>query len=102
MVVFDYPNYTDARAQSLIEGTNEIQAAGVMHGDVYPRNMMVFEDEVDPERKRAMYVDFDSAQTYNLDRIPDRQKEWMQIENGVVGNIMERICLLYTSDAADE
>lgn len=36
----------------------EIHKAGVVHDDVYPRNVVVFND--DPER--VMWIDFDRAQ----------------------------------------
>lgn len=58
MLTFWIDNYSRKRAEGFMHLIQEIHKAGVVHGDVYPRNMIVFDD--DPER--VMWIDFDRAQ----------------------------------------
>ena len=51
-------NYSRERAEGFMHIIQEIHKAGVLHDDVYPRNMIVLDD--DPER--VMWIDFDRAQ----------------------------------------
>ena len=51
-------NYSRKRAEGFMHLIQEIHKAGVVHDDVYPHNMVVFDD--DPER--VMWIDFDRAQ----------------------------------------
>ncbi|KAL3471744.1 hypothetical protein BJX99DRAFT_236901 [Aspergillus californicus] len=87
MTPLHFENYSKARADNFLKGINEIQAAGVEHGDVYPRNMMIFED--DPER--VMWIDFDRAQTYDMARLTEKQREWLDFENEITVCIMDRM-----------
>ena len=58
MSKFWIENYSRKRAEGFIHLIQEIHKAGVVHDDIYPRNMIVFDD--DPER--GMWIDFDRAQ----------------------------------------
>ncbi|KAL4799002.1 hypothetical protein BDV19DRAFT_385679 [Aspergillus venezuelensis] len=49
-----YINFIEKRMDNLMSIYKEIQAVGVYHNDIHPRNLMVFEDEVDPKTERAM------------------------------------------------
>lgn len=73
----------------------EIHAAGVYHGDLYPRNMMVQvqEGESGEERERVLLIDFDRAQTFleDLDAIPPRQREWIEEENEMIDWFVENL-----------
>jgi hypothetical protein len=55
MQALHWTNYTRERMDNLIKGIKEIHDALVEHSDVYPKNMMIFND--DPER--AIWIDFD-------------------------------------------
>ncbi|KAL3479252.1 hypothetical protein BJX99DRAFT_86909 [Aspergillus californicus] len=92
-----YTNYTETRMNNLMHIFKEIQSAGVGHNDIHPRNLMVFEDEIDPKRERAMWVDFDSAQTYDPDNLTERQREYMDFNV----EFMEEIADLVKADAEE-
>ncbi|KAL5339821.1 hypothetical protein BJX70DRAFT_397289 [Aspergillus crustosus] len=47
--------------ESLMRGIKMIHEVGVEHGKVEPANMMVFTDEADPMKERAVWVDFERA-----------------------------------------
>lgn len=55
-------NFSEQRLATLREILNDIHQANVLHGDAYPRNMMVSVGESGPER--VLWIDFDSAQTF--------------------------------------
>ncbi|KAL3457957.1 hypothetical protein BJX64DRAFT_292620 [Aspergillus heterothallicus] len=71
-----WSNYTDAKRDNLIQGLEDIHAAGVIHDDIYPRNMMV----VKGDSEKAIWIDFDSAQTWDKDNLTAHQKKWLQFE----------------------
>ncbi|KZF26557.1 hypothetical protein L228DRAFT_264938 [Xylona heveae TC161] len=73
-------NYTEKRMDNLVTGIREIHKALVRHGDVKPRNMMVVKD--DPER--VVWIDFNRAETYDRDKITDRQKGFLEEEEELV------------------
>ncbi|KAL4970504.1 uncharacterized protein BDV14DRAFT_195191 [Aspergillus stella-maris] len=79
--------------EKLISIFEEMQAAGVDHNDIHPRNLMVFEDEVDSDRERAMWIDFDSAQTYDsdLEKRTERQREYMDLDTELAKEIAELV-----------
>jgi tRNA A-37 threonylcarbamoyl transferase component Bud32 len=80
----DWTNYNERRMQKFVDGLNAIHAAQVYHDDVHPRNMMIVEG--DPER--AIWIDFDRAQTFNGD-LTERQKEWIAVENELVAEMAD-------------
>ncbi|KAL4918735.1 hypothetical protein BDW62DRAFT_217515 [Aspergillus aurantiobrunneus] len=88
MMPLHWKNYTKGRADTLLKEIREIQAAGIEHCDVYPRNMMVFEDDANPNRDRAIWIDFDRSQTYDMDRLTQLQREWLDIEMWIAVRIM--------------
>lgn len=77
--------YTKRRMQNFISGIREIHKALVLHCDVNPRNMMVVEN--DPER--AVWLDFDRAQTYYADNLSQRQKSFIKMEELNVSQFAE-------------
>lgn len=96
----DYKTYTPERAKKFISGMDAIQAAGVMHGDVNSRKMMVADKG---EGERLVYVGFDRAQTYEAGRVPERQRGWMEDEKRVLGDILGGMVgpFIYITSSAD-
>ncbi|KAL3451373.1 hypothetical protein BJX65DRAFT_293393 [Aspergillus insuetus] len=77
MEAMHWTNYTDAKRDNFIRGLEEIHAAGVIHDDLYPRNMMV----INGDSAKAIWIDFDRAQTWDQDNLTDKQKGWLQFES---------------------
>lgn len=73
--------------QKFLTGIREIHNVLIEHSDVYPRNMMVVDD--DPER--AIWIDFDRAQTFNASTLTERQQGWLDYEYEIVKDIMSRM-----------
>lgn len=73
-----FENVTQECLDSLHDGIKAINSARVLHNDPFPKNMMVFSE--DPAR--AMWLDFDRAETYSLDRDLTRDElENLEIED---------------------
>lgn len=53
-------NYSDALYSQAVEGMKEIHRAGVLHRDIYPRNMLLVRGGPD----RLVWIDFDVATTF--------------------------------------
>jgi hypothetical protein len=77
MEAMHWTNYTDAKRDNLIRGLEEIHAAGVIHDEIHPRNMMV----VKGDSEKAIWIDFDRAQTWDKDNLSDEQKGWLRFES---------------------
>ncbi|PWY64404.1 hypothetical protein BO83DRAFT_369340 [Aspergillus eucalypticola CBS 122712] len=75
----DLSHYSPQRLDKLREILDDIHAAGVLHADPKPRDMMV---SVAEEEERVLWIDFDSAQTFTefVDLSP-RQQKWFDKEN---------------------
>ncbi|OOF90573.1 hypothetical protein ASPCADRAFT_135035 [Aspergillus carbonarius ITEM 5010] len=85
-------NFSKKRAHQLHHILLEIYRAGIYHGDPYPRNMMVQEDE-----DRVLWVDFDRAQTLTPDSLQQYQVEWLEEE----ADMMDYFVKALTADARD-
>ncbi|KAJ0413121.1 hypothetical protein BJY00DRAFT_306542 [Aspergillus carlsbadensis] len=85
MEAIHWTNYTAAKRDNFIRGLEEIHAAGVIHDDVYPRNLMV----VKGDAERAIWIDFDRAQTWDEDNLSDRQKGWLDFERELVVELLQ-------------
>jgi len=83
MQMLYWTNYTKKRMDNFIKGLQKIHEALVEHSDVYPRNMMIVEG--DPER--AIWIDFDRAQTFDPDNVTEKQNEWIEFEKELVADI---------------
>ncbi|KAE8149559.1 hypothetical protein BDV25DRAFT_130264 [Aspergillus avenaceus] len=79
MQEIDLSTFSVKRVSQLRQILSEIHAAGVYHGDPFPRNMMVQKDS-----DRVLWVDFDRAQTFSLDSITARQRQWLDEEDELV------------------
>jgi len=53
----------------------------------------------DPER--AIWIDFDRAQTFDPDHITEQQNEWMDFENELVADIGVCMASLNPSDSLE-
>ncbi|PKY03227.1 hypothetical protein P168DRAFT_291359 [Aspergillus campestris IBT 28561] len=86
----DLSNYTERRLETLRDILDEIHNAGVLHGDAYPRNMMV---SLSPgERDRVLWIDFDSAQTFaEGDSLSSRQRQWVGDEVELVDYFVDAL-----------
>ncbi|RAK89631.1 hypothetical protein BO79DRAFT_145763 [Aspergillus costaricaensis CBS 115574] len=84
----DLSNYSPQRLAKLREILDDIHAAGVLHADPKPRNMMVsLADE-----ERVLWIDFDSAQTFTefVDLSP-RQQKWFDNENEMMDYFVDAL-----------
>jgi serine/threonine protein kinase len=81
-------NYTQQRVDNFVQGIGEIHKALVRHRDPKPRNMMVVAD--DPER--AVWIDFDRAETYDADQLTSDQEALLEEEEEIVVGFRE--CLV--------
>lgn len=75
----DLSTYSEERLEKLHAILKEIHAAGVLHDDLYPRNMMV---QVDTGR--VLWIDFDRAQTFVEGAITKMQQEWIDFEKALM------------------
>lgn len=84
---FEPSQFSTARANRLRAAIVELHKAGVHHGDPYPRNVIVQE-----ETDRAVWIDFDHADTFPPDSRPKRQeknmKSWMEMEDELVHELL--------------
>lgn len=79
-------NYNEKTMRNFVDGLNVIHEALMEHGDVHPRNMMIVEGE--PER--AIWIDFDRAQTFNGE-LTERQEEWIAFEKALMAEMADFI-----------
>lgn len=79
-----WTNYDETRMRKFVESMDEIHRALIWHGDIHPRNMMMVEEE--PER--AIWIDFDRAQTFNR-KPSERQQGWIDFETELVGELAD-------------
>jgi Lipopolysaccharide kinase (Kdo/WaaP) family len=94
MQMLDLLTFSAARLQQLVTIMNEIHQANILHGDPYPRNMMV----VSGETERVLWIDFDRAQTYTAP-LTERQQKGLDFEaelvaefaDGLVSNLSIRL-----------
>ena len=73
-------NYSKRRMENFINGIEQIHRALVEHSDTEPRNMMVVQG--DPER--AIWIDFDRAQTLHAKSMTEIEKERISFEKELV------------------
>lgn len=72
-----------------INKIHKIRKALVWHSDIHPRNMMIVED--DPER--AIWIDFDRAQTFDMNGLTERQEKWIAFESELVAELgVDMVC----------
>ncbi|KAJ6185716.1 hypothetical protein N7519_007017 [Penicillium mononematosum] len=68
----DLSNFSLRYLRQLRHILDEIHDAGVLHGDPYPRNMMISADQC-----KALWIDFDSAHTFSQS-LSTRQEIWFK------------------------
>ena len=85
----DLSNYTPQRLAKLREILDDIHAAGVLHADPKPRNMMV---SVAEEEERVLWIDFDSAQTVSECGDPSpKQRRWFDQEDEMMDYFVDAL-----------
>ena len=82
----DLTNYTKDRAVALQNIIREIHKARVVHGDPYPRNMMV-----QPETDRVLWIDFDRAQTLPYGPLDFYVQDWFEMDVGMTDQLMDEL-----------
>ncbi|KAL3478680.1 hypothetical protein BJX99DRAFT_224143 [Aspergillus californicus] len=55
--------YSEALYPQAVEGMKEIHKAGVVHEDIYPKNLLLVRG--DGESDKLVWIDFDVATTFN-------------------------------------
>ncbi|KAL7662254.1 hypothetical protein ACMYSQ_001601 [Aspergillus niger] len=84
----DLSNYSPKRLAKFREIFDDIHAAGVLHADPKPRNMMVSLSEDD----RVLWIDFDSAQTFpEGGDLSPRQRKWIEGEDEMVDYFVDAL-----------
>ncbi|RAK96107.1 uncharacterized protein BO80DRAFT_392528 [Aspergillus ibericus CBS 121593] len=84
----DLSTFSQDRVNKLRQILTEIHAAGVYHGDPYPRNMVVQEGS-----DRVLWIDFDRAQTY--DSITPPLQQLLDEENELVDYFVDALAADY-------
>lgn len=79
--------YTRERVENFINGIQEIHKALILHLDIELGNMMIIED--DPTR--AIWLDFDRAQTYCAAQLDEPTRYFLNNEEVVVREFGERL-----------
>ncbi|KAJ9226840.1 hypothetical protein DTO027B5_2056 [Paecilomyces variotii] len=69
-------NFSEHRLAELYHILKDIHQVRILHGDLYPRNMMIAEGEQD----RVLWIDFDSAQTFSEGPLSPKQEKWFKEE----------------------
>lgn len=82
--IIDLPNFSDAALRKLRHILTEMHEAWVCHADTYPRNMLLQEGT-----GRALWIDFDSAQTYTPGMVTERQRSWFVSDLSLTDQFME-------------
>ncbi|PWY73006.1 hypothetical protein BO70DRAFT_373299 [Aspergillus heteromorphus CBS 117.55] len=73
-------NYAERRMIRLREILDDIHNANIVHGDPWPRNMMV----CSRQNSRVLWIDLDSAQTFDERPFTSRQDGWIKEEDRVL------------------
>ena len=96
----DLSNFSEKKIRQLHQILLEIHQAGVYHGDPYPRNMMV-----QTTSDRALWIDFDRAQTFCPEIMKPYHLDWLKHETEMMDYFVEALvtfqssypfCFLYT------
>lgn len=82
----DLSNFSDETLRKISDILSEIHNLGILHGDTYPRNMMV-------AGNRVLWIDFDSAQMLSPKNIT-RWDLWLGRETGLMREFVNcLVCL---------
>lgn len=89
MTQLHYTNYTAGRIANFSSSLKKMHAVGVCHDDLYPRNMMIFKEvgKDGREDERIMWIDFNGAQTWDVDNLTERQKGILEEEDELMRDI---------------
>lgn len=84
LAVFDISTFTESRKERFRRALNELHRVGVYHRDVYPRNFLV-----QLSTDRILLMDYDIAQTWPPDAIPERWQAPMKKELKLADHILD-------------
>lgn len=77
----DIETYSASRVEKLSDILREFHHLGLLHGDTYPRNMMVVEGQL---RDRVLWIDFNCAQVVQKDDLPYWAQHQFDMERGLM------------------
>ncbi|OOF93634.1 hypothetical protein ASPCADRAFT_398607 [Aspergillus carbonarius ITEM 5010] len=76
-------NYSERQFQRVMEGLDDIHRAGVLHYDVYPKNILIVRGP--PER--VVWIDFDVAMSYSdAEPMDHRAQEYCKFETDLASS----------------
>lgn len=82
-----FSNFSISRAIKFRTILESIHKAGVYHGDLWPRNLMV-----QSRTERVIWIDFDRAQTFPENQtISERQAEWLRDEKELLDELLDEL-----------
>ncbi|KAJ9325420.1 hypothetical protein DTO027B5_4981 [Paecilomyces variotii] len=82
-----FENFSISRATKFRTILESIHKAGVYHGDLWPRNLMV-----QSRTERVIWIDFDRAQTFPENQtISERQAEWLRDEKELLDELLDEL-----------
>lgn len=77
----DLTNYSEARLAKFRQILDEFHDMGILHDDLYPRNMLIAKGE-EGQEDRVLWIDFDLAWTNLPD--DDQRREWFEDEKEIM------------------
>lgn len=90
MKSMELDTYSASRVEALADILREFHELGLIHGDPYPRNMMVVESQ---PKDRILWVDFDCAQVVQKEDLPS----WAKFELNMERRIMDEFAQFIVS-----
>ncbi|CAI7612957.1 unnamed protein product [Penicillium glandicola] len=85
--MFELSNYTEQRARNLHQLLTEIHEAGIVHLDLYPRNMLVQGDS-----NRVLLIDYELAQIFDPEN--PRHPRFFARERDLMEDFVEALVIL--------
>ena len=82
----DLTTYSKERMEKAVSTLQRIHAAGVLHGDPFPRNIMI----TGKNPGRVVWIDFDRAHTYT-GKLTDHEKWWMNHEKAMIDQLATKL-----------
>ncbi|OAR02973.1 hypothetical protein LLEC1_07108 [Akanthomyces lecanii] len=87
----DLDNFTQDNMDRLSAILAEFHSVGLLHGDPYPRNMMIVQET---SRDRVFWIDFDSSRIKDRSTLDDFTELLFQREARQVACVAKALCLL--------
>ncbi|PYI31876.1 hypothetical protein BP00DRAFT_435746 [Aspergillus indologenus CBS 114.80] len=88
MKQIELKNYTKERAETLRDTLFEMNQMKILHGDIYPRNMMVCLGG----QERVLWIDFDVSRTLPEDKsLTEEQQRWFDLEARLMNSFVNNM-----------